>query len=439
MTDVPADNPNSAGVHLQDVEVRPIVAAERDRWDRLMRAYHYLGFKALVGQALRYVAVHRGRWLALLGWQAAALKCRVRDAWIGWPSVLHYRRLHLLANNARFLLLPGPRVANLASRILGLTLQRLSGDWQQVYGHPILVAETFVDPARFAGTCYRAANWQPLGATRGFARSSGRYVAHGRPKQVWVYPLHRHARQWLAQATPQPDWSTPMQSVTLTTAQMESLQEHLSALPDVRKARGKRHRLATLLTMATAAVLTGTRGYTAIAEWAQRLTQAQLRRLRARYNPNTQRFEAPSEPTLRRMLQHIDVEALEYTIGEWLFDVVPDASAIAVDGKRVCGASHGDGPRVHLLSAFLHQQGATVASRSVGEKTNEIPELAPLLEPLDLTDRVVTADAMHTQRETARYLVEDKQAHYVLTVKANQPRLYHDIAALDPALFSPQR
>lgn len=439
MAEATTSHCNHTVVPLRDVEVRPIVAAERDRWDALMRTHHYLGFKALVGKALRYVAVYRGQWLALLGWQAAALKCRVRDEWIGWPSVLHYRRLHLLANNARFLLLPGPRMPNLASRVLGLNLQRLSTDWQQVYGHPVVLAETFVDPDRFRGTCYRAANWQCLGLTRGFARASGRYVAHGQPKQVWVYPLARHARRWLSQPTPQPNWSTPMQSVALTTAQMESLQQHLRALPDVRKARGKRHRLATLLTMASAAVLSGTRGYTAIAEWAGRLTQAQLRRLRARYNPTTQRFEAPSEPTLRRMLQQMDVEMLEYTIGQWLFDVVPEADAIAVDGKSVCGASRGDGPRVHLLSAFLHQQGATVASRQVGEKTNEIPELARLLEPLDLEDRVVTADAMHTQRDTARYLVEDKQAHYVLTVKGNQPGLYEDIAALDPALFPPQR
>lgn len=106
-----------------------------------------------------------------------------------------------------------------------------------------------------------------------------------------------------------------MQAVSLTTAQMAALHERLRALPGVRKARGKRHRLSTLLTIATAAVLTGARGYTAIAEWAGRLSQAQLRCLRARYNPHTQRFEPPSEPTLRRVLQHLDVEALERTLG----------------------------------------------------------------------------------------------------------------------------
>jgi hypothetical protein len=439
MADTAASNHPHTALRLREVEVRPIVADERARWDTLMRAHHYLGFKALVGKALRYVAVYRGQWLALLGWQAAALKCRVREEWLGWTPILHYRRLHLLANNARFLLLPGPRVANLASRVLGLNLKRLSADWQRVYGHPVVLAETFVDPSRFAGTCYRAANWHPLGLTRGFARRSGRYVAHGQPKQVWVYPLHRHARHWLSCPTPPSRWRTPMQSVTLTTAQMETLQERLRTLPDMRKARGKRHRLSTLLTIATAAVLSGARGYTAIAEWAGRLTQPQLRRLRARYSPSTQRFKAPSEPTLRRMLQHIDVEALEYTIGQWLFEVVPEADAVAVDGKRVRGASRGQDRRVHLISAFLHQQGATVASRQVGAKTNEISELGPLLEPLELTERVVTADAMHTQHETARFLVEDKRAHYVFTVKGNQGALFDAIADLNPAFFSPQR
>lgn len=422
---------------LREIEVRPIVGSERARWDALMRAHHYLGFKALVGKSLRYVAIHRGQWLALLGWQTAALKCTVRDTWIGWPPVLQYQRLHLVANNGRFLLLPGARVPNLASRVLGLNLRRLSHDWQTTHGHPVVLAETFVDPTRFTGACYRAANWQPLGLTRGFARQSGRYVPHQQPKQVWVYPLHRRTCQWLRDPAPHPDWRTPMQSVTLTAAQLEALHARLRALPDVRAARGKRHRLATLLTIATGAVLAGARGYTAIAEWASRLTQPQLKRLRARYNPRTERFEAPSEPTLRRMLQHINVAALEQAIGEWLFETTP-SEPLAVDGKTVRGASRG-GPRIHLLSAFLHQSGVTVASREVGEKTNEIPELAPLLDPLDLEDRVVTADAMHTQHDTARFLVEDKRAHYLLTVKDNQPGLRQAIADLDRKHFSPQR
>lgn len=109
----------------------------------------------------------------MLGWQAAVLHSRDRDEWIGWPLALLRQRLHLIANNARFLLLPGEFCPNLASRILALNLRRLSADWQAVYGHLIALAETFVEAPRFTGTCCRAANWIEVGWTRGFSRKAG--------------------------------------------------------------------------------------------------------------------------------------------------------------------------------------------------------------------------------------------------------------------------
>jgi hypothetical protein len=419
--------------------VRPICPEERGQWDALVDEYHYLGLRSLFGKTLRYVAVADGRWVALLGWQAAALKCAARDAWIGWGPVLHYQRLHLLANNARFLVLPDARVPNLASRVLALNLRRLSADWQRIHGHPLLLAETFVDTARFTGACYRAANWQALGSTRGFARHNGHYSAHGEPKQVLVYPLHRRARELLCAPELPPPWRTPMQRVSLTTAQMEDLHARLRALPACRHARGQRHPQATVLTIAIAAALAGSRSYTALAEWAARLTQSQLKRLRARYNRRTGHFEPPSEPTIRRVLQSVDVGRLDASLGDWLLGVAAEDEAVAVDGKALRGAVRADGTQVHLLSALLQGQGVTVAQREIPAKTNEIPEIKPLLAPLDLSGRVVTADALHTQRETARFLVEDKHAHYLFTVKENQPTLYADLKALGESHFPPVR
>jgi hypothetical protein len=228
-----------------------------------------------------------------------------------------------------------------------------------------------------------------------------------------------------------------MQRVALSTAQMEDLHRRLRELPDCRRPRGQRHRLATVLTIAIAAVLAGSRGYTAIAEWAARLTQKQLKRLRARYNPRTGRFEPPSEPTIRRILQGADVAAIDASLSDWLLGLTGAADAVAVDGKTLRAAVREDGTRVHLLSAFLQGQGVTVAQREIPAKTNEIPEIKPLLAPLDLRGRVVTADALHTQRESARFLVEDKHAHYLFTVKENQPTLYDDLRALGEAHFPP--
>ncbi len=433
-TTTPAHQPSPCC--LRQIIVRPIRPGERQRWEELMRRHHYLGFRGMVGESLRYVAECGGRWLALLGWQAAALKCRVRDRWLGWPAVLQYQRLSFLANNGRFLVLPQAHLPNLASRVLSLNLKRLSADWQAVHGHELLLAETFVDPRRFTGACYRAANWILLGKSRGFAKRQQSYRRHDLPKLVFVYPLHRRARALLGD----PQWEPRrirMDPKALSTKQMENLLDMLRTLPDCRRPRGIRHRYWTVLTIALAAVLCGARSFAALGEFATALTQPQLKRLGARFNRKTQLHEAPTESTLRRVLQGSDAAALDQALGQWFFQHSSPDEAIAVDGKTLRGARRQDGSKVHLLSAFLHQQGITVAQREVDQKTNEIPELPRLLQPLDLAGRVVTADALHTQKETARYIVEEKKADYLFTVKDNQKTLRDDIAALDESDFSP--
>ena len=140
---------SSRCANVASLTVRPVRCEERGRWRQLMNAHHYLGFRPIVGQSLWYVASCAEQWVALLGWGAAALKCAPRDAWIGWAPSLKFRRLHLMANNARFLILPEWHRPNLASHVLALNLQRLSQDWERYYGHPILLVETFVDVSRF--------------------------------------------------------------------------------------------------------------------------------------------------------------------------------------------------------------------------------------------------------------------------------------------------
>lgn len=430
-----AETRSSGLVLLSEVVVRPIMSSERGLWEEMMRRHHYLGWVGAVGESLRYVGEAQGRWLALLCWQAAALKCRVRDLWIGWPPVLQFRRLVFIANNSRFLILPDSHQRNLASRVLSLNLQRLSADWQAAHGHEVLLAETFVDPARFTGACYRAANWHVLGRSRGFAKQQQTYRRHDRPKLVLVYPLCRRARVRLSDPSWQPRRDS-MNPKALTTKQMESLQELLRKLPDCRHPRGLRHSYYTVLTIALAAVLCGARCFKALGEFSASLTQSQLQRLRVRFNRRLGRYAAPTESTIRRVLQSSDAAALDRILGEWLLQKSSHAAdAVAVDGKTLCGARRPNGTRAHLLSAFLHQQGVTVAQREVGEKTNEIPELPKLLLPLDIKGRVVTADAMHTQKETARFIVDEKRADYVFIVKDNQKTLRDDIAALDASDF----
>jgi hypothetical protein len=155
--------------------VRPISADERLGWRAHMERYHYLGDAAVVGESLRYVALLDGQLVALLAWGSASLHNGPRDRYLGWDAAAKSSNLHRVVNNVRFLILPWIRQRHLASRVLGANLRRLSRDWQASYGHPVVLAETFVDCSRFRGTCYRASNWLCVGQTQGWSKSGYAY------------------------------------------------------------------------------------------------------------------------------------------------------------------------------------------------------------------------------------------------------------------------
>jgi hypothetical protein len=167
----------------------------------------------------------------------------------------------------------------------------------------------------------------------------------------------------------------------------------------------------------------------AIAEWAQRCSQNFLKRLGCRKDPSCKSYTAPSEPTIRRVLQGIDAEQVDRALAGWLRSVVGGKSggAVAIDGKTLRGARRQGGGQVHLLSAMLHGTGVILGQCEVEEKSNEIPAAPQLLDRLELSGMTVTADALHTQRELADFLV-NQGADYVFTVKDNQPTLKRDIA-----------
>jgi hypothetical protein len=166
-------------------------------WDYLIHHYHYLGLPKLVGEHLRHFAFINGQVVACLAWASAAWKVKARDQFIGWEEPIKRKNLPLIANNTRFLILPWVNVKYLASKILSLSVRRLSHDWEQTYAHPVYLSETFVDIARFKGTCYRAANWIEIGRTKGSAKKGNEYQYHGQPKAIYLYPLHRHFRRFL--------------------------------------------------------------------------------------------------------------------------------------------------------------------------------------------------------------------------------------------------
>jgi len=163
-------------------------------WDQLVRGHHYLGYQKLLGHRLKYLACLQGRPVAALSFSAPARVLRVRDRWIGWSAAQRQTHLPRVVNNSRFLILPWVAIPNLASHVLARTLARLPGDWVARFGTRPWLVETFVDPARFHGTCYRAANWQRLGPTFGSGKHGPGYVYHGVRKEVYVYVLEPRFR-----------------------------------------------------------------------------------------------------------------------------------------------------------------------------------------------------------------------------------------------------
>ena len=172
----------------------------RARCAAALARFHYLGWRGAVGENLQYeVTGGSGRLLGCMVFGSAAWKCRSRDEFIGWNAEQKQQRLHRIANNTRFLILPFVRIPHLASWILGQVLRKLSADWEKKYGHSILLVETFVDRERFRGTCYRAANWIHTGATTGRSRQDRDHALRVPIKDVYVYPLRRRFRQELSQ------------------------------------------------------------------------------------------------------------------------------------------------------------------------------------------------------------------------------------------------
>lgn len=417
---------------------------EEAAWNKLVKKHHYLKEHRMVGESLKYVAKQNGKWIALLGWSSAAFHLRARDAWIGWTDQLRKSRRPLVACNARFVLLGAKSATSsqLASQILSLNLCRLSEDWQQRYGHPIALVETFVDPERFEGTCYRAANWTEIGVTKGFGRSRiDFYQLHAKPKAIFLHPLTPKARQILSAPIMPKAWvsyeraADPLE-YPLSGQQTKSLLRALEALRDPRRYRGWLHRkVASIVAIATAAMIAGNDSFLDIGVFAQSLDQNQLRSLRASRHRKTRRYLKPSESTIRRVIQALDPDELDRIVTAWLRSHLQDLgiASLAIDGKCVRTASKINGESIQLFSALDTQAKIVCRQIKIPSKRNEISSLKDLLEELDLRGALVSADAINTQKSSAAYLVENKEADYLLVVKANQPKLFDQLARLSQA------
>jgi hypothetical protein len=428
---------HAAPASLDEVKVVTVPDPDQQRHlQKLLKKHHYLGSLKPVGQRMFYAAVDgRGHWLAVLVFSAAAKHLKHRDQWIGWTRAQCDRRLSLVVNNSRFLILPGAHCPNLGSRVLRLTLDRLSADWQARYEHPVLVVETFVDPDQFNGTVYTAQGWQELGLTDGCGRHRrDYYVQHDKPKRLFVRELAKNARRSLQAEHLKPALASVEKKAGARCyckcPEIQALTEHFKGLPEYR-GRVESYPVWSLVTLMLLAMLCDApRGQKDLAKLARRLTQHQRRALGIRPNPQGF-FPAPSQSTFSRLLAKLDGARLNQTLLEIQIQVrgqPPPDELIAIDGKE---PNHGPGDAI--LSAVSIPSQFYLGSVLVDTKTNEIPVARQLFGQLNLAGRNVALDALHTQDQTARELVLEHGAHYLLTVKNNQPTLRQNIEKKVPA------
>ena len=183
---------------LPPIELKRVRGTDAELlYNSLVHQYHYLGYRQIVGNHLKYIAFIDDRPVACLGWGSAAWSVKSRDAFIGWNKKTKEERLGFVANNTRFLVLPWVQVKCLASKVLALNIKSISDDWMAIYHHPLYLLETFVEQNRFKGTCYKAANWILTGQTKGTAKKGHIHLNHGNIKDVYLYPLRKNFREKL--------------------------------------------------------------------------------------------------------------------------------------------------------------------------------------------------------------------------------------------------
>jgi predicted transposase YbfD/YdcC len=411
---------------LDRLQIRPLTRADEiARCDELIVAEHYLHDATLVGEQLRYVATFKGQWLAVATWSAAAFHLKARDQFIGWTPEQCRRRRPLLANNSRLLVLADCHYPNLISRFMRLMLARLSQDWQAHWGHPLAMVESFVDPQRFQGTAYKVSGWSHLGRTAGWKRDAADfYLKHDAPKQIWVRELVKKACVKLRAPELPAEWTCAESDLIprcrVQAREIRSLMAWLrQELVEFRRPQALAYPLAGMIALIVMAMATGVRkGPDDLAQYADTLSQGQLRALRFRAARGTGRIRCPKKTVFHTVLNAVAGAVLEGLLLRWQEQVLGPVQdrVVIVDGKKM---RHGGVEMVNAVSGAGRFLGGVITEA----KSNEIPAARVVLRQLDLAGKTVLADALHTNVETAQQILYEQGGDYVMTVKGNQPTL----------------
>lgn len=413
-----------SSVLLDKLTLRVAGPREYPRADALFDREHYLGAAKRSGRGLLQIVEYEGQWVGLLDWGPAALKLADRDEWIGWTARQRADRRELVVQNRRFLIVSAGRAPNLASRCLSLALRALPGQWKQAHGFAPLLAETFTDIERFEGTCYKAANWLPVGHTKGFERHRADYYRrHDRPKKLWLYPLRRDCAELLKAArVPEPyaagvNGRSPERDLPLKAPQVRSLREALADVPDPRSTN-RSFPIGSMLAFMTMAILAGKTSLSAIQRFGPFLTHSQRLWLDFPPKKNGIGRKTPSYKALYNLLGKLDPHAFARVLSGWLAEHEGELPrALAVDGKYVRD-------QVLTLCFSEHESGAPVACALADEKPRtednktdgELTVSKRLCSETNLNGAVLTADALYDKKSLAHAAV-DAGADYLVQTK----------------------
>lgn len=405
-------------------------------FDQQMGQSHYLGAGRPVGDYLRQIVELNHQPVALLVWGPACYALKDRDLWISWSVTQRIERLKLIVQNRRFLLLtPKGQSPNVASQAMGAVLRALPEQWLQCFGYRPLLAESFTDPEAYAGTCYKASNWEAVGFSAGYSRHRADfYVFNDRPKRLWMRELSAGARQQLRSVALPADCrkalvAGPSGQMPLNQEQMDSLFSVFLKAPDPRGSN-RVYRTGPVLTLIAMALLAGRRDIAEIARFATKLTQPQRRRLRLPLKKGARAFyNVPQYGVFYQVLTRMDPESFASLLSDWLLSRAGSLpQALALDGKMI--RDH-----IGLLTLAQHEDGApqalAVYDQKEGTERCELSAATALIEKLGALDgKIITADPLHCQRKTAHLIVQ-KGGDYLLQIKGNQPKLFKQAKALD--------
>ena len=428
------------------IRAQVVVHPDHDpaEFDRLLDEHHYLGSRCQAGDYLRQRIYLGGRLVGLFSWGACCYALKDRDIHIGWNDRLRAERQKLVVQNRRFLLLGKKgEQPNLASQSLAAALRALPEHWRNAFGYEPLAAETFTDIEAYAGTCYKASGWTPLGITKGFSRHRADFfVENDRPKKLWFKELRSDARTLLCAAELPPECRKGAQSsghgvLPFSPAGMESLYDCLRRLPDPR-ASNSTFRLASILSVVVMAQMCGRTTISDIVRFGKSLTQAQRRDLGFPRKKDAGDFrKVPEYIAYRNLLGQINPDTLAEYLSAWLRTQNGSLpGTLALDGKMfksiagVISLVDAETGIPVSMAPMRHKEEGKDGELTCGRKT--------LNTAGGLKGRTVTGDALHADATTSR-TITNEGGEYVLQIKANQPSLHKTAKKLTKSapLFAP--